>query len=83
MSATRVDRFGRAVVAAIEADMAAAGLSVAALAERTNIPRTTLVRRLAGTSLVTSDLEALALALGRRPSEWLATAEQEVQTSHR
>lgn len=77
-----IDRFGQAVAAAIRADMEAAGLPVGVLARRTGIPRARLVHRLAGAGLVTSELEVLALALGRRPSEWLAMAEQAVEQSH-
>lgn len=78
----RTDQLGQALADAIEADMTAAGLTVAGLAERTNIPRATLVRRLAGAGLRAGELEALALALGRRPSEWMLTAEQAVEQAH-
>lgn len=79
---TRAAQLGKALVAAIEADRAAAGLTVAALAERTGIPRGRLARRLSGAGLRAGELEALALALGRRPSEWMVQAEQAVEQPH-
>lgn len=54
----------------------AANTSQRALAEKSGIPLTTLSRRLTGTSaFVMTELNAIAVALGLRPSELMQRAE--------
>jgi len=67
----------RTIAELVTADMTAAGLSVTDLAIRSGMSRRKLVRRLAGAPLMASELAALGLVLGRRPSEWFRIVEQQ------
>lgn len=58
------------------AEMRAANLTVTELSEPSGLSRRKLVRRLAGAPLKASELAALGLVLGRRPSQWFAVAER-------
>lgn len=69
--------FVQALTAAVAADMRAANLTVTELSERAGLSRRKLARRLAGAPLKMSELAALGLVLGRRPSEWFKIAEQQ------
>jgi len=68
--------FVQAITAAVAANMRAANLTVTELSERSGLSRRKLARRLAGAPLKASELAALGLVLGRRPSQWLKVAEQ-------
>ncbi len=62
----------------VAADMRAANLTVTELSERSGMSRRKLIRRLAGAPLKASELAALGLVLGRRPSEWFRIAESDL-----
>jgi len=69
--------FVQAIAAAVAADMKSANLTVTELSERSGLSRRKLARRLAGAPLKTSELAALGLVLGRRPSDWFRIVEQQ------
>lgn len=59
----------RATAEAVEAARKAAGISRLALSDQTGIPRSTLIRRLAGKqSFTVAEVEAIAHALNVEPS---------------
>lgn len=67
----------RTISELVAADMKSANLSVTELSERSGLSRRKLVRRLAGAPLKASELAALGLVLGRRPSDWFRIVEQQ------
>jgi len=71
--------FSRALAAAVKADMLAANLTVTALATRAQMSPRKLARRLSDrTHLTITDLGAVGLVLGRRPSDWARIAERAI-----
>jgi len=52
-------------------------LTVTELSKRSGLSRRKLARRLAGAPLKASELAALGLVLGRRPSDWFRIVEQQ------
>lgn len=69
--------FVQAITAAVTADMRAANLTVTELAQRSGLSRRKMARRMAGAPLKASELAALGLVLGRRPSDWFRIVEQQ------
>jgi len=69
----------QAIAAAVKAAMKESGVSTERLAQLTQIPYTTLYRRLTGTtSFTTSQLIQIGLHLGRPASSFVSAAEGEV-----
>jgi transcriptional regulator with XRE-family HTH domain len=76
-TAARPDEYTTAVAAALQAERAAAGLTIAQLADRSGLVPGTLWRVLHSQRAMTvAQLAALAPVFGMRPSQLLAAAER-------